>query len=73
MASRIDSIIDNLMLQTLRSQIEISRLRLASLTGLMDAARSEKERSRLAALYEEELQHSESMQHEFAAREPQQA
>jgi hypothetical protein len=72
-ASRIDSIIDNLMLQTLHAQIEVSRLHLASLSCQMDTARTEKERSHLVALYEDAMQLSESMQLELAARKPRQA
>jgi hypothetical protein len=72
-ASRIDSIIDNLMLQTLRAQIEVSRLHLARLSDQMDTAGTEYERSRLIALYEDTMQLSESMQHELATRQRRQA
>lgn len=67
----LDSIINKLMIQTLRAQIEVSRRYLTNLAEQLIAAPSDNERTRLAALYAETLRHIDAMELQLASLEQQ--
>lgn len=67
----MDSIINKLMIQTLRAQIEVSRRYLTNLAEQLIAAPSDNERTRLAALYAETLRQTEAMELQLASLEQQ--
>jgi hypothetical protein len=65
----LESIIDTLIIQTLRTQISALRLHLPKLAMQLNAAATDHERSRLAALYDESLRQAEAMEMQLAMLE----
>lgn len=63
----MDSNVESLMIQTFRAQIEYSRQYLPKLAEELNAASTEVERVRLAALYNEALKDAESLELQLAS------
>jgi hypothetical protein len=63
----LGSVINNILIQTLRAQIEVSRLCLSNLSEEISAASNDDERARLRSLFGDTLKQSESLSLELAA------
>jgi hypothetical protein len=63
----LGSFINNLLVQTLQTQIEVARQQLPKIAEQLRAAPRGQERLRLSALYDETLRQAESMELQLAA------